>query len=114
MQKTEVITSFLLVLMGTLDCVTTIIGVGFSGASEMNPFMAGIINSNLDLFMVIKIMATGLIAFTYLYANKILMKSQNKTTKSFKRSSKLLKVGYAGILSFLFIVVANNLLILLA
>ena len=76
--------------------------------------MAGIVSTNIGAFLVVKIAATVLIAFTYLYANKILMKSQNKTTKSFKVSCKLLKIGYAGIIAFLFIVVANNLIILLA
>jgi hypothetical protein len=114
MQKTEIITSLLLIIMGSIDCITTVIGVLYSGAAELNPLMAGIVSTNIGAFLVVKITATMLIAFTYLLANKILMKSQNKSTKSFKYSCKLLRIGYAGIIAFLFIVVANNLLILLA
>lgn len=113
MQKAEIIASLLLVLMGTIDCITTVIGVLFSGATELNPFMAGIVSTNIGAFLVVKIMATVLIACTYLCANKILMGSQNQTTRSFKISFRLLRFAYFGIVGFLFIVVANNLIILL-
>ena len=114
MQRIEVITSVLLVLMGIIDCVTTVIGVMFSGASEANPIMSGIVSSNIDAFMVIKIVATAFTAFTYLYANKLLMKSSNKAAKSFKVSRNLLNICYIGIIGFLFVVITNNLSILLA
>ena len=114
MLKTEVIPSFLLIFMGSIDCLTTVIGVLYSGATELNPFMAGIVSTNIGAFLVVKIAATLLIAFTYILANRTLMKTQNKSSKSFKYSSKFLKVAYAGIMVFMVIVVANNLLILLA
>jgi hypothetical protein len=114
MLKTEVFPSFLLIFMGSIDCLTTVIGVLYFGAAELNPFMAGIVSTNIGAFLVVKLAATILIAFTYILANKTLMKTQNKSTKSFKYSCKFLKVAYAGILAFLVIVVANNLIILLA
>ena len=40
--------------MGTIDCVTTVIGVLYSGAKELNPFMAGIVNSNVGVFLAVK------------------------------------------------------------
>jgi membrane protein DedA with SNARE-associated domain len=100
--------------MGTIDCLTTVIGVVYSGAKELNPFMAGIVSTNIGAFLAVKIAATILIASTYILANKTLIKTPNKTSKSFKYSSKFLKIAYAGILTFMIIVVANNLLILLA
>jgi len=114
MLKTEVIPCFLLIFMGSIDCLTTVIGVLYSGATELNPFMAGIVNTNIGAFLVVKIVATIFIAFTYLLANRTLIKTPNKGSKSFKYSSKFLKVAYAGIMVFMVIVVANNLLILLA
>jgi hypothetical protein len=114
MLKTEVFPSFLLIFMGSIDCLTTVIGVLYFGAVELNPFLAGIVSTNIGAFLVVKLAATILIAFTYILANKTLMKTQNKSTKSFKYSCKFLKVAYAGILAFLVIVVANNLIILLA
>ena len=114
MLKTEVFPSFLIIFMGSIDCLTTVIGVLYFGAAELNPFLAGIVSTNIGAFLVVKLAATILIAFTYILANKTLMKTQNKSTKSFKYSCKFLKVAYAGILAFLVIVVANNLIILLA
>ncbi len=113
MLKTEVMLSFLLILMGSIDCLTTVVGVLYSGATELNPFMAGIVSTNIGAFLAVKIAATILIAFTYFLANRTLTKTPNKGSKSFKYSYKLVKVAYAGIMVFMIIVVANNLLILL-
>jgi hypothetical protein len=114
MIKAEVIPGFLLVLMGSIDCLTTVIGVMYFGAVELNPFMAGAVNTGIGAFLAIKIASTLLIALTYVIATKTLQKYPNKTTKSFKISNKMLKIGYGGIIAFLCIVVANNLIILLA
>jgi len=100
--------------MGSIDCLTTVIGVLYSGATELNPFMAGIVNTNIGAFLVVKIVATIFIAFTYLLANRTLTKTQNKSSKSFKYSYQFLKIAYVGIMVFMVMVVANNLLILLA
>jgi membrane protein DedA with SNARE-associated domain len=110
----EVIPSLLLILMGSIDCLTTVVGVLYSGAKELNPFMVGIVSTNIGAFLVVKIAATLFIAFTYILANRTLIKTPNKSSKSFKYSSKVLKVAYAGIIVFMIIIVANNLLILLA
>ena len=111
---TKAIPSLFLILMGSIDCLTTVIGVLYSGAKELNPFMAGIVSTNIGAFLAVKITATLFIAFTYILANRTLIKTPNKSSKSFKYSSKFLKVAYAGIMVFMVIVVANNLLILLA
>ena len=113
MLKKEIIPSLLLIVMGAIDCLTTVIGVLYSGAKELNPFMAGIVSTNIGAFLVIKIAATMLIACTYILANRILLKNPNKASKSFMYSSKVLKVAYFGILVFMIIVVANNMLVLL-
>ena len=57
MIKGEVIPGFLLVLMGSIDCLTTVIGVMYSGAVELNPFMAGVVNTGIGAFLAIKIAA---------------------------------------------------------
>jgi hypothetical protein len=114
MQKTEAFLGFFLILMGSIDCLTTVIGVLYHGAIELNPFMTGIVNSSIGDFLVVKIAATIFTAFTYILANRTLMKTQNKSTKIFKYSLKLIKATYVGIIMFLVIIVANNFLILLA
>ena len=79
----------------------------------MNPLLAGIVSTNIGAFLILKIAATLLIASSYFLATKTLKKAQNKTSRSFNYSSKFLRFAYAGILIFMVIVVANNLLVLL-
>jgi len=114
MLKADIIPSLLLIIMGSIDCLTTVIGVIYSGASELNPMMAGIVNTNIGAFLVVKLAATIFIAMAYILANKILMNTPNKNSRTFKFSYKMLRIGYIGIIGFLAIVVANNLIILLS
>jgi hypothetical protein len=46
-------------------------------------------------------------------AEKILMKTTDKTTRAFKWTHKLLKTAYVGVIVFLVVVVANNVLVLM-
>lgn len=112
MQKAQIIPSLLLIIMGSIDCLTTVIGIMYHGATELNPLMAGIVSTNIGAFLVIKLAATMIAASSFIIANKTLMKTQNKSTKTFVYSSKLIKIASAGLLVFLFIVVANNLIVL--
>lgn len=113
MLKSEVFPSFFLILMGSIDCLTTVIGVLYFGAAELNPFMTGIVSTNILAFLALKISATFLIGFTYILAKRTLNKTMNKESRSFKYSNRLMKVAYAGLVVFLIIVVINNLTILL-
>ena len=111
--KSAVLPSFLLVAMGTIDCITTVIGTFYFGATESNPVMATVVG-NVPLFMALKLAATLCIAGTYVLANKILHSTQDKTTKSFQVGSKIMKGTYTGLILFLVVVVVNNCLVLLA
>src|SRR5665647_303537 len=111
--KSDVFPSFVLILMGSLDCLTTVIGVLYFGAAELNPLMTGIVSTNIVAFLALKISATFLIGFTYILAKRTLDKTLNKESKSFKYSNRLLKVAYAGLMVFLFMVIVNNLTVLL-
>ena len=113
MSKAQLIPSLLLIIMGSIDCITTIIGISYQGASELNPLMAGIVSTNIGAFLVVKLAATMIAATSFVIANKTLMKTQNKQTRTFAYSSKIVKLASAGLLVFLAIVVANNLLVLL-
>jgi len=113
MLKPGVIPCILIIFMGLMDCVTTIIGVGFSGAKELNPAMAVIVNSSVGAFLVVKVAATMFIAFTYFFARKILMRLPNKNGKTFSYSMKSLTIVYLGLVGFLGLAVVNNLIILL-
>ncbi len=108
----SVLPSFLLVIMGSIDCLTTVIGVMYFGAAELNPFLAGIVSTNIQAFFVIKMAATLFIGLAYSQAKKALMSAGNQNSKSVRYTSTLLKVAYAGIVIFLIVVVANNFVVL--
>ncbi len=112
MLKTEMLPSVLLIIMGSLDCLTTVIGITFAGAKEMNPFMAAIVNSNIGAFLAIKIVSTFVVAFSYIVARQVLSMTDKKT-RIFQYFSKLIKIVYVGLIVFLVVVVVNNVLILL-
>ena len=112
MLKTQAFPSFLLIVMGSIDCLTTVIGVLYFGAAELNPFLAGIVSTNIQAFIAIKVAATIFIRLTYIQANKTL-KTMNRNSKTFLYSHKLVKIAYAGMILFLITVVTNNLLILI-
>ena len=103
----------LLVLMGSMDCLTTVIGILYFGAVELNPLIAGVVSTNLTAFAVLKLTSTFFVCLIFYQAEKILMKSQDKTAKSVTATHKLLKIAYAGIIIFLFVTVANNVIVLL-
>jgi hypothetical protein len=109
----EDIPVLLIIAMGLADCVTTIIGVSYSGASEINPAMAGVINSSVGTFAIVKVAATMFIALTYLVARKVLIQLTNKDGKAYGYSMKGLTLAYFGLVGFLGVAVANNLLILI-
>ncbi|MCW3999812.1 MAG: DUF5658 family protein [Candidatus Bathyarchaeota archaeon] len=109
--KTAALPILVLLVMGTLDCVTTVIGTVYFGAYELNPFLVGIVG-NVPVFMVVKLGATVGIAGSYLLARKIISQTQDKTTRSFRYSSLGIKAVYAGLLGFLIVVVVNNLIVL--
>jgi hypothetical protein len=112
--KAEIIPSFLIILLGSIDAITTVIGVLYFGAAELNPLMNGIVNTSILAFLALKITATFLIGFTYILAKRTLNKTIDKESRTFRYSNRLMKVAYLGLIVFLVIVVANNLTILLA
>ena len=112
--KSEVFPSFFIILLGSIDAITTAVGVLYFGAAELNPFMTGIVSTSIAAFLAVKISATFLIGFTFILAKRTLSKALNKESRSFRISNKVMKAAYAGLVCFLIIVVVNNLLILLA
>jgi len=98
--------------MGSMDCLTTIIGTLYYGTRELNPILAGLVNSNIPAFVALKLTVTISVGLIFILAQKTLMKTPNKNSESFKIALRILKVAYFSIILFLAIVVANNLLVL--
>lgn len=113
MQATKVFPSLLIVVMGSIDCVTTIIGILYFGAVERNPFMSNVLSASLAGFTLLKMATTFVVGLIFYHADKILMKTPDKNTKVFVWTKRLLKVSLAGVIAFLGIVVLNNVLVLI-
>lgn len=103
MVKRAVLFCSILVLIGTVDWLTTIIGIAFFGATETNPLL-GLTQSNLLIFSFIKLSAVTLagIAF-YLAETKTKISCQVSPF-----SKNLLNTGFALSVLTLSAVVANN------
>jgi hypothetical protein len=104
--------SLLIILMGSMDCVTTVLGILYFGAVETNPILASIVSTNMAAFVVLKVVTTLFVGSIFYQANKILLRTDNKSSKAFVYTRYTLIAAYVGVFVFLLIVVANNLLVL--
>ena len=91
-----------LILIGTADWITTIVGIVFFGASETNPLLA-LTQSNLFIFSFIKLSAVILAGLVFYKAET---KSKIHNVSPFTKN--LLNSGYIISLFTLTAVVANN------
>ena len=98
--------------MGSIDCLTTVIGTLYFGTIELNPLIVGLVSTNLPAFVIIKLAVTVVVGLIFILAEKTLMKSKDKGSRSFTIAHKILRIAYTGIVLFLVIVVANNILVL--
>ena len=103
-------TPSLLVLMGSLDWLTTIVGIVWFGAVEGNPFLAGLTGANLPAFTAIKLGTAIFVGFMFYQANKTLSGLENKNSKGFVLTRLVLKGAYLASATFLTYAVINNVL----
>ncbi len=80
---------------------------------ELNPVLAGIVSSNLSVFVILKLAVTVSVGLIFVLAQKTLMRTSDHKSKQFKIALKTLKIAYFTIVLFLAVVVANNILVLL-
>jgi hypothetical protein len=100
-----------LFLMGSMDWLTTMIGIVYFGAVEGNPFIANVVSASLPAFTAIKLSTTIIIAFLFHKADKMLLKTQDKNTRSFRYTRFMLRGAYIMATALLLFAVLNNLLI---
>lgn len=110
--RVKAVPSLLLVVMGSMDCLTTVVGILYFGAVELNPFIAGVVSTNLVAFTVLKLTTSVFVGLIFHHAEKILMRTSDKNSSAFKRTRYLLRATYVGIVAFLVIVVVNNFMVL--
>jgi hypothetical protein len=102
--RKEVLFCTTLILIGSIDWLTTTIGVVFFGATETNPLLAGLTQSNMLIFSAVKLSAVIL-------AGLVFYKAETKTKISNQVSpfaKNLLNSGYVISLFTLTALVANN------
>jgi hypothetical protein len=105
----KAVPSVALVLMGTMDWLTTIIGIGYFGAVESNPFMASLTNTSLIVFTAVKLATTAFVALLFYKAEKTLLVTADKTSRSFTITRIVLRIAYIIATAFLLVAVVNNL-----
>ena len=103
--------SLALVIAGTMDLLTTIIGITFFGAVESNPFIASIAGASLPAFTVIKIATTACLGLLFYKGEQVLLEIQNKASRSFKCTCVMLKGACLAATGFLLFAVVNNLIV---
>jgi hypothetical protein len=104
MVKKEVLLCMTLILIHTLDWLTTTVGIVFFGAPETNALLANLTQSNMLLFSAVKLSAITLGGLVF---HKAETKSKlNSQISPFAK--KFLNSGYAIFLFTLTTIVLNN------
>jgi hypothetical protein len=99
--------------MGSMDWLTTIIGIVYFGAVESNPFMASLTSTSLVTFTVVKLATTVFVALLFYKAEKTLLVVPDKTSRSFMLTRIVLRAAYVIATALLLAAVVNNLLVVL-
>jgi len=99
------------ILIGSMDWLTTIIGIVYFGAVEGNPFLAEIARISLPAFTAIKLSTTIVVGLLFYKAEKILLRTQDKNSLSFRCTRIILRGAYSTATVFLLIAVLNNLIV---
>jgi hypothetical protein len=110
--RTLPIPSLAIMFAGSMDCLTTIVGISYFGASEANPAIANIANTNISAFTIIKLAAIITVGLLFLGANKVMQGTVDKTAKSFKWTQTTLKVAEVALTALLVTAVVNNVLVI--
>ena len=107
----KTIPSLSLVTAGSLDWLTTIIGIAYFGAVEGNPLMAQLTSNSLFFYSIIKLATTLIVGLIFYKAEKILLTVDDKNSRAFKLTRIGLRVTYVGATIALVIAVINNIFI---
>lgn len=111
MFRTRPVPSKAFLLAGSMDCLTTVIGISYFGAIELNPVLSDVINTSLIEFITIKLTAVLVVALMFHLANKALTQSETKSTLSFRFANNTLKFSYIGATIVLLAAVINNIIV---
>jgi hypothetical protein len=94
-----------------MDWLTTIIGILYFGAVEGNPFIADVARTSLPAFTAIKLSIIMFAGLLFCMAERILLRTQDKNSRSFQCTRIILKGAYIAATVLLLIAVLNNLIV---
>ncbi|MBN1245356.1 hypothetical protein JXA31_07160 [Candidatus Bathyarchaeota archaeon] len=94
-----------------MDWLTTIVGIVYFGAVEGNPFLADITQTSLPVFTVIKLSTTIMVGLLFYKAEKTLLRTPDKSARSFKCARIILRAAYVIATAILLFAVLNNLIV---
>ena len=100
-----------IVFVGYLDWLTTIIGIAYFGAVEVNPLFANMTRTNLAAFTAIKLDATIFMGVLCYLGEKMLQRLKDKNNRSYMLSRIILRSGYLVTVTVLLVTVLNNLIV---
>jgi hypothetical protein len=112
MLRVRAIPSLTLVLMGYVDWLTTIIGIFYFGAVEINPFFAELTRTNLVAFTAVKLTSTIFVSLLYYLGERMLFRLKDKNSKSYLCARITLRGGYVIITVILLSAILNNLIVI--
>lgn len=101
-----------LILMGSMDWLTTLVGLAYFGAVESNPFIAEIAKTSLPAFTAIKLFTTVIVGLLFYNSEKIMLKVQDKNSRLFKLTRLIVRAAYLTATMLLLTAVLNNLLVI--
>jgi len=97
--------------MGYVDWLTTIIGIAYFGAVEVNPFLAELTRTNLVAFTALKLTAAMFVGLLSYQGERMLQKLKNTNSKYFLRARFALRAGYIIVSTVLLFTILNNLIV---
>jgi hypothetical protein len=100
--------------MGSLDWLTTVVGIAYFGAVEGNPFLSKLATTNLPGFTALKLGVAFLVGILFYLGDKLLNHAENQGSKPTRFVRLTLRFAYAASLVFLFFAVLNNVWIVAA
>jgi len=104
MPKKEILIFTSLIIAGFLDWLTTMVGIAFFGAKELNPIVAGLTETNLIAFSALKLAAIVAVALLFFKASNM----TNKQNIDMAFTKKFLNIGYFTTFFDLTAVALNN------
>ena len=93
--------------LGTLDCITTVIGIEVYHLFEQNPLMNILISKSIWLFILVKMLSTISLVIVF-YLSQNILNGIPREKKHLDTAYLIVYVALTAIIIFMFIVVFNN------